>query len=102
MKRKHNKTKATIEAEKQMDALLKRVGYTGEKSKYLPDNTPCYKTDNYRITSNRIPTTSSKKHENRYSGQEIAGLCQLHKSSAEPVRRDNKQAAVDAAQMRRN
>ena len=37
----------------------------------------------------------------KYTGNEIAGIVVTHKSNLMPVRKDNKQAAVDAANMRR-
>jgi hypothetical protein len=57
---------------------------------------------NRNQTSDCIPENGAKKAHNTYTGTQIAGVVQLHKSSAEPVRRDNPQAAIHAAQMRRN
>ena len=37
----------------------------------------------------------------KYTGDEIAGIVVTHKSNLMPIRKDNKQAAVDAASMRR-
>ena len=87
---------------KEMESFLKRVGYTGSAPKTPVNEIPNYKTENYRVTSNTIPGNGSKKKELFYSGDEILGICQLHKSNAVPIRKDNPQAAIDAAQMRRN
>ena len=101
-KRKANKTKATIRAEQEMELLLKKVGYKGGlKGKSIYD-IPNYSTNKKDLTSDKIPTIGKKNQLQKYTGQEILGIAQLHKSSSEPIRRDNKEAAVAAAQMRRN
>lgn len=41
------------------------------------------------------------REKNKYTGKEIMGVVLNHKSNYEPVRRDNPQAAVEAAKMRR-
>jgi hypothetical protein len=96
------KRKSLIEAELQMEKLLVRVGYTGKyKGKSLNE------IPNYKIASN-IPATSDvvgngpKHYKPSYTGDEILGVTLNHKSNYEPVRKDNKQAAVDSAQMRRS
>jgi Tat protein secretion system quality control protein TatD with DNase activity len=43
--------------------------------------------------------TGLKREEQRYTGREIIGISQMHKSNAVPVR--NKTAAADIAKMRR-
>ena len=53
-------------------------------------------------TSDKICDNGSIKESQTYTGNEIMGITLLHKSSFEPIRKDNKQAAVDAAHMRRN
>jgi len=37
-----------------------------------------------------------------YDGSELLGITLNHKSGYEPVRKDNRQAAIDSSQMRRN
>lgn len=104
-KRKVNgptKAERKIAQEKEMERFLKRVGYKGIASKTSVYEIPDYSTNNYRITSNAIPGNGSKKEQNVYSGNEIAGITVMHKSNLVPIRRDNPQAAIDAAQMRRN
>ena len=53
-------------------------------------------------TSDTIPSNGNKKDTIMYTGNEIMGVVLNHKSNYEPVRRDNKQAAVNASQMRRS
>ena len=103
MKRKKKTKRASlIEAELAMEKLLKRVGYTGKKS-YPVNEIPIYKVEsNLPSTSDRICSNGSKKESIKYTGDEIAGIVVTHKSNLMPIRKDNKQAAVDAAQMRRN
>lgn len=100
--RKNNKSKSLIAAELSMEMLLKRVGYKGNKSGKPVNEIPDYSSDYYSHTSNIIPATGRRKQTSSYTGSEIAGVALNHKQNYEPVRKDNKQAAVDAAQMRRN
>jgi hypothetical protein len=102
MRKSRKKTKALIQAEKSMDIFLKRVGYSGKGPRESIHEIPDYSTDNYRKTSNSIPDNGSSKMRNTYTGDELMGISQLHKSNAVPIRKDNKQAAVESAQMRRN
>jgi len=53
------------------------------------------------MTSDRIAGNGLAKERKQYTGTEIAGIVTTHKSNLMPVRRDNKQAAIDAASMRR-
>lgn len=87
---------------KEMEQFLRRMGYRGTAPKESVHEIPDYSTNNYKITSNAIPGNGSKKEQNVYSGNEIAGITVMHKSNLVPIRRDNPQAAIDAAQMRRN
>lgn len=82
------------------EAYLKRLGVTGKKSDYRYD-IPDYSTKDL-VTSDRIPGNGTKKDSLKYTGDELLGIVDTHKSNAMPVRKDNKQAAVDAAQMRRS
>jgi len=87
---------------KQHEQFLRRMGYKGTAPKTSVNEIPDYATSNYRITSNVIPGNGAKKKSNTYSGNEIAGISVMHKSNLMPIRKDNPQAAIDAAQMRRN
>lgn len=78
------------------------MGYKEPALKTSVNKIPDYRTDNYRMTSNVIPGNGSKKDQKIYSGNQIAGIVVTHKSNLMPIRKDNPQAAIDAAQMRRN
>jgi hypothetical protein len=92
------KTKERLEAESRHESYLRRLGYKGTNQDYRYD-IPDYKTE--RMTSDTIPSNGPKKKENTYTGNELAGIAVTHKSNLVPVRRDNKQAAIDVASMRR-
>ena len=95
------KTKAIIAEEKKMEALLKRVGYKGGDNDYRYE-LPNLRSEPFSIpTSNNVIGNGFAKERSVYTGTEIAGIVTTHKSNLMPVRKDNKQAAVDAAQMRR-
>jgi hypothetical protein len=97
------KRKSLIEAEKRMEQFLLKVGYTGKYKGCIVNEIPDYKIkSNLPKTSDTIPGRTPKKFENVYSGNEIMGISVMHKSNLVPIRRDNKEAAVDAAQMRRS
>lgn len=95
------KRKSLIEAERQMELLLKRVGYTGKNKGVSVNEIPNYRVNAKVPTSDIIPGGSYRRHEPKYSGDEILGIVVTHKSNLMPIRKDNKQAAVDASQMRR-
>jgi len=64
---------------------------------------PDYRADSRALpTSDRIAGFAPAKERVQYTGDEIAGIVTTHKSNLMPVRKDNKKAIVDAAQMRRN
>ena len=50
--------------------------------------------------SNNIVGSTAKRHENTYTGNELAGIGMLHKSNMVPVRKDSN-AAKEIARMRR-
>lgn len=99
-KRKMNRKPGWKQRVEEHEEYLKKLGVTGQKSDYRYDM-PDYSTGP-RMTSDRIAGNGSKKETMKYTGNEIAGIVTTHKSNLMPVRKDNKQAAVDAAQMRRN
>jgi hypothetical protein len=97
------KRKSLIEAELAMEKFLVRVGYTGKFKGKCVNEIPDYRVKStLPKTSDIIPGKTPKKEENVYTGNEIMGVVVTHKSNLMPIRKDNKQAAVDAAQMRRN
>lgn len=106
-KRKSSKSKRLSAAQADHEAWLKRMGVgkielpRDKKGNRVGLNKiPDYSTE--RVTSDRIPGNGTARQNNTYTGNEIMGITLNHKSNYEPVRRDNKQAAVDSAQMRRN
>jgi hypothetical protein len=104
-----NKTKSQIQAEKDHEKFLKRMGVHPEqrglrKGRSVSGSTSVSKTE--RVGS--IPTSSAsigyhptmaKKKENVYTGTEIIGIATMHKSNAVPIR--GKKAAEEVAKMRR-
>lgn len=97
------KRKSLIESDKHMDRFLAKVGYTGKYKDQIVNEIPDYTIkSNLPKTSDIIPGKTPKKHQNVYSGNEIMGIVVTHKSNLIPIRKDNKQAATDVAQMRRN
>ena len=53
------------------------------------------------ISTESICGHGAAKERKIYTGNEIAGIVVTHKSNLMPIRKDNKQAAIDAANMRR-
>jgi len=87
-------------AQQEHEEFLKSIGITGKKSEYRAE-IPNYKVERSVPTSDVICGNGTKKETQQYTGDEIAGIVVTHKSNLMPVRKDNKQAAVDAANMRR-
>lgn len=100
-KRKGSKSKRLAEARAEHNEWLKSMGITDKKSTYRYDIPDYGKNASNLRTSDKICSNGTKKDRVKYTGDEIAGIVVTHKSNLMPVRRDNKQAAVDAASMRR-
>ena len=82
----------------QLKAALPHDAKGNRKGVYdLPDYKPRRET---LPTSDRIAGNGIKKHENVYTGDEIAGIGLLHKSNLVPVRKDSNDAK-EIARMRR-
>lgn len=107
-KRKQKKKSASVlEAERQHAKFLKKMGI-GTRSSAGTEQRPskpwvtgsspveCAKLESCKPTYN---SSMSKKEENVYTGTEIIGIAQMHKSNAVPVR--NKKSAEEVAKMRR-
>jgi hypothetical protein len=101
------KTQSLIAAEALHAATLARLGVgkvtlpTNAKGQRAGiNNIPNYSVKS--VTSDIIPANGSAKEQSVYTGNEIAGIVTTHKSNLMPIRRDNKNAAKDAATMRRN
>jgi len=101
------KTARQIQAEKEHEQFLEKMGVGKTK---LPTNAqgkrvglndiPDYSSE--KVTSDVIPGNGVARDKSTYTGNEIMGITLNHKSNYEPVRRDNKKAAVDSAHMRRS
>lgn len=65
---------------------------------------PDYKANQPKVKlSNKIAGHGPAKESLTYSGErQLLGIATMHKSNMVPVFADNKQAAIDIAQMRRN
>ena len=95
------KAERIAQARRELHQTLARVGYKGGNRhsttlKLAPIVKPTIPT------SDKIPDNGSKRETMRYTGNEIAGVALNHKQNYEPIRRDNPQAAIDSAQMRRS
>lgn len=95
-KRKSHKL---LKAEAEHEKFLEKLGVGKSSVKHQNDlpNLNC----GPRVTSDKICSNGTKKDAVKYTGNEIAGIVVTHKSNLMPVRKDNKQAAIDAASMRR-
>jgi len=96
------KAERKVAQEKEMQQFLKRMGYSGSGPKESVNEIPRYTHDKRYRTSDHIPSNGPKVRQNAYTGDELLGLSTMHKSNTVPIRKDNKQAAVESAQMRRN
>lgn len=105
-----NKTKKLLAAEAEHEKFLQKMG-VGKSKHMLYDKwgkrvgvneIPDYREHQSTATlSNRVAANGVAREQQKYTGDEIAGIVVTHKSNLMPVRKDNKQAAKDAASMRR-
>ena len=110
-KKKTSNNKRLQKAQAEHEAWLESMGVSKKQldtklyDKYgkrkSVNNIPDYNTGP-RMTSDRVAGHGAAKERVQYTGDEIAGIVVTHKSNLMPVRKDNKQAAIDAATMRRN
>ena len=106
-KKKTNRKVGHAAAKSAHDDFLRSMGIDPNKKpskksrsvNKIPDY-KCESTNNVK-TSDKICDNGSIKESVKYTGTEIAGIVTTHKSNLMPVRKDNKQAAIDAANMRR-
>ena len=94
------------------DYLAYRQGKAPNRNKvekefktYAPTKPYVRNTTQYRslTTSNVIPGACAKKETQVYSGErQLLGIATMHKSNMVPVFADNKEEAIEIAQMRRN
>jgi len=97
-KRKASNSKRLKKATAEHELWLKSMG-VGKTKPDSGNKIPNYRTK--RITSDKVAGNGIMKEQVKYTGNEIAGIVTTHKSNLMPIRKDNKQAAVDAANMRR-
>ena len=128
-RKKKNKTKSLIAAEKEHEKFLKRMGVGSRSSAGIEQrsskpwvtgsspvesankrsvgksgNPPHLGCGDQRFESSRsdqvfYDPSMAKKEEKVYTGTEIMGIAQMHKSNAVPIR--NKKSAEEVAKMRR-
>lgn len=98
-KKKKSNSKHLAKLKSEHDAWLKSMGVKDTKSDHRYD-IPDYNTGP-RVTSDTICSHGPAKERKQYTGNELAGIATMHKSNAVPIRKDNKQAAIDVANMRR-
>ena len=107
-RKKKKQTKALLAAEKAHQEFLKRMGVGQSKNKRSVAQSGSAsalgaegrKFESYH--SDQKPgwdPSMAKKQANVYTGTEIIGIAQMHKSNAVPIR--GKKAAVEVAKMRR-
>ena len=109
-RKQKKKSKSVLEAERKHAKFLKKMGVSGPKetkpkrSLAQSGSAPALgaggrKFESYNSDQLYNPTMA-KKEENVYTGTEIIGIAQMHKSNAVPVR--GKKQATEVANMRRN
>lgn len=81
-------------AKRELQQTLNRVGYQKRKRVSTP-----LKLEQAKSVEGSIPGNGTKKAAPKYSGTEIVGISQMHKSNAVPI--SNKKEAVEHARMRR-
>lgn len=84
------------EAEHQ--AFLASMGVKGTKQDYR------HERPKFKVSRDQLSNTIDNgvlKETTKYTGNEIAGIVVTHKSNLMPIRKDNKQGMIDAANMRR-
>lgn len=101
MKAKKSKKQLLLEAKENHELFLKKMGYTG-KYKGIPVNEiPDYKIESNLPKMSNVVGIGQKKKSSIYTGDELLGIATMHKSNAVPIRKDNKQAAIEVSSMRR-
>ena len=109
-RKKKKKSKSVLEAERQHAKFLKKMGVSGPKetkpkrSLAQSGSAPALGAGGRQFESCRsdqvfYDPSMAKKEENVYTGTEIIGIGQMHKSNAVPIRR--KDDAKSIANMRR-
>ncbi len=111
-KKTKNKSAKQIASELAHDKWLRARGIAPDQLKAkLPTNAKGERKGIYSVPdytqhqgtigcSNNIVGSTAKRHENTYTGNELAGIGMLHKSNMVPVRKDSNDAK-EIARMRR-
>jgi len=105
-KSKKNQSQRQLKAEAEHDKWLRKKGVhpdqlAAKKRKDVSINSiPDYKSDVKTANLSNNVGNGFKRHENTYTGDEIAGIATMHKSNLVPVRKDSNDAK-DIARMRR-
>ena len=104
-KKNKKKTKSLIAAEREHQKFLERMGIGKSKAR-VAQKVEQFTCNDQVVgsipTSGTIPayhSSMAKKEQKVYTGSEIIGIAQMHKSNAVPVR--GKKAAEEVAKMRR-
>ena len=106
-KRKKNKGAGWAKTLREHEKFLKKMGIqgnSGQRSKGKSLLAEISERGNSQATvplSNTICSNGIRRETSPYTGNEIAGIVTTHKSNLMPIRKDNLQAAKDAANMRR-
>ena len=109
-RKQKKKSKSVLEAERKHAKFLKKMGVSGPKetkpkrSLAQSGSAPALGAGGQRFESSNsdqvfYDPSMAKKKENVYTGTEIIGIGQMHKSNAVPIRR--KDDAKSIANMRR-
>ena len=104
-RKKQKKSKSLLTAEKEHAKFLKRMG-VGSRSSVGSEqrSSKPWVTGSSPVESAKpkvvYDSSMAKKEEKVYTGTEIIGIAQMHKSNAVPVR--GKKQATEVANMRRN
>ena len=105
-RKKSKKTQSQIAAEKEHEKFLKKMGIGSRSSvgseqrsskPWVTGSSPVESTNSKPLVM--YDPSMAKKEEKVYTGTEIMGIAQMHKSNAVPVR--NKKSAEEVAKMRR-
>ena len=106
IKRRHSKSKRLAKVRAEHDVWLGQLGFdTKKKFKdrpsvvELPDLSVVARTP---PTSDKIAGNGTRIDRVKYTGNEVMGIGLVHKSGYEPIRKDNPQAAIELANMRRS
>ena len=101
------KTQSQLAAERDHQKFLKKMGIGSRSSvgseqrsskPWVTGSSPVESTSKSSLPS--YNSSMAKKEEKVYTGTEIIGIAQMHKSNAVPVR--GKKQATEVAEMRRN